>query len=1025
MITGAPTAVTATPAPADRAAAAAAFGAIQSVPAPFTGTGAPGSPAESATGWVALAASRRLSNPLPAAAVAETVTSGQLWGPTASSTAVNPIIRFLFNQTPIVSGIQTGQGPAGVVTGVISVTDPDSDTFSFTVDGDPRFGSVQIDPTGRYVYTPEFSAVRFGLTDAFTVTVSDAPSGFHIHGLCGLINLLTFGLLGNDGHSATQTVQVTVAPVNTAPTATFAINSPNPDTGVVLGAVVATDADGDPLNYTGAAATARGTLAVAADGSFSYTPTTEARHTAAALSATEADKTDTVIVTVTDGYGGVTPVSISVAIVPANAEPFGAVSVGSPDADTGVVRGAVVATDADGDILSYTGPAGTAKGSVTFGDDGGFAYTPTAAARHAAASLLSTAADQSDAFTVTVSDGHGGSLSLPVAVAISPANADPVGTVSVGDPNLATGLLVGAVLGSDADDDPLTFTGSTMTANGVVLVAPDGSFTYSPTAAARHAAAALTAGSAERTDTFVVTIADGYGGSAAVPVTVTISPANTAPIAVVGVGLPSPSTGVVTGNVVASDADGDPLSFSEEVTTSKGTAVVATDGSFSYAPTAAARHEAARLTATDADKADTFAITVSDGHGGSVAVPVTVTITPANAAPVATPVVGLPDPTTGVVAGAVLGADADGDTLSFSGSQSTAKGAVVVASDGGFAYTPTALARHLAAAPDATVVDTTDTFTVIVVDGYGGTVAVPVAVTVSPAAVGFAFVYGSGAEYWTPAARTALESAAATLSSYVVVDRPVTVTYDVSGTNNAGSGWLATAWVPFSSSGPGYYPSVAQRKIITGTDANGVVADGSISVNFGYPWAFGDTVPNNRFDLQAVALHELVHTLGFMTGFGNDPASIDRNWTTYDSFLAAADGSSPIGGTGGTYVWNSAYSPNLTGGNGGLYFAGLNAVSAYGGPVPIYTPGTWMPGSSLLHVDPAYAPSGTIYLMDPSDGYGPGVRVVTPVELGILSDLGYTIHAFFFVGFGVLRRRRRGLAQSPIRARHCSRSEAR
>ncbi|MCB1265831.1 MAG: hypothetical protein KDB56_14880 [Mycobacterium sp.] len=56
-----------------------------------------------------------------------------------------------------------------------------------------------------------------------------------------------------------------------------------------------------------------------------------------------------------------------------------------------------------------------------------------------------------------------------------------------------------------------------------------------------------------------------------------------------------------------------------------------------------------------------------------------------------------------------------------------------------------------------------------------------------------------------------------------------------------------------------------------------------------------------------------------MTGFGNDPSSTDRNWTTYDSFLAAADGTSPISGT---YVWDATYTPNLTGADGGLYFAG-------------------------------------------------------------------------------------------------------
>ena len=82
-------------------------------------------------------------------------------------------------------------------------------------------------------------------------------------------------------------------------------------------------------------------------------------------------------------------------------------------------------------------------------------------------------------------------------------------------------------------------------------------------------------------------------------------------------------------------------------------------------------------------------------------------------------------------------------------------------------------------------------------------------------------------------------------------------------------------------------------------------------------------------------------------------------------------------------------------------------MAAYGGLVPLYTPDPWTPGSSLTHLDPVFAPPGTVYLMDPSDGYGLGVRVLTPVEQGILSDLGFTVHAFVFIGFGLLRPRRR------------------
>jgi hypothetical protein len=47
-----------------------------------------------------------------------------------------------------------------------------------------------------------------------------------------------------------------------------------------------------------------------------------------------------------------------------------------------------------------------------------FAYTPTAAARQAALSPGATPSDKTDTFTVVVSDGFGGSVSVPIGVVI-------------------------------------------------------------------------------------------------------------------------------------------------------------------------------------------------------------------------------------------------------------------------------------------------------------------------------------------------------------------------------------------------------------------------------------------------------------------------------------------------------------------------------------------------------------------------------------------------------------------------------
>jgi len=416
---------------------------------------------------------------------------------------------------------------------------------------------------------------------------------------------------------------------------------------------------------------------------------------------------------------------------------------------------------------------------------------------------------------------------------------------------------------------------------------------------------------------------------------------------------------------------------------------------------------AASLVATDADRADTFIVTVADGYGGVAEVMVAVTIAPANVAPVATSTSGIPDATTGVVAGTVLGVDADGDALTYSGPSSTAKGSVAIAPDGTFTYTPTALARHNAAFQS----DTADSFSVIVTDGYGGSTVVPVSVVVSPASVEFDFVYGTGSEYWSAAARTALETSATRLSSSIVAGRPVVVTYSVIGQNDPGSNFLASNSTTFTSSAAGYYGTLVQAKILTGVDANGSATDSRITWNFAYPWALGDAVPGNQYDFQSVAMHEMAHSLGILSGISS-PTSNDRNWTTYDSFLSTADGTAVINAD---YTWNTAYSANLTGADGGLYFDGPNAVAAYGGLVPLFTPEPWEPGTSVVHFDPDRAPSGQTYLMSPYYDRGAGVRTLTPVEMGMLTDLGYTVVypsgvsvAFLFIGFGFVRRRQRG-----------------
>lgn len=316
---------------------------------------------------------------------------------------------------------------------------------------------------------------------------------------------------------------------------------------------------------------------------------------------------------------------------PTNTAPTATVTTSAPDGITGVTRVAVTAVDIDSDALTYTASRPT-WGWVSNLGDGNFTYSTNEFIRLLARFIPFI---RSDRFSVTVNDGQGGTTSVKVNTAVVPLNAAPVvRSRSVGAPDTATGTVVGGVSATDPNFDSLSYIGSTtVTDKGTVAVNGGGGFTYTPTAAARHAAAAESATAADKTDTFKVRVVDKYGAAADIPVTVAISPVNARPTATFSVGSPDAVSGIATGTVLGQDADADMLSYSGSTTTLKGTFVVHADGSFTYIPTVSARYNAWRPNATASDLIDAVAVTVNDGHGGTVEVPVRVAISPSAETP--------------------------------------------------------------------------------------------------------------------------------------------------------------------------------------------------------------------------------------------------------------------------------------------------------------------------------------------------------------------------------------------------------
>jgi hypothetical protein len=339
-----------------------------------------------------------------------------------------------------------------------------------------------------------------------------------------------------------------------------------------------------------------------------------------------------------------------------------------------------------------------------------------------------------------------------------------------------------------------------------------------------------------------------------------------------------------------------------------------------------------------------------------------------------------------LITGHVDAVDPEGDPIVYALAKGPSSGSLQLNADGSFTYTP------------GTTFDGVDSFVVSAQDvGFHLNLADPLrgpgtaaSALLNEGAITFHFDFGTGAEYWTPDRQAALVNAATMIVKYFQVNQPVTLSYSVTGTYTPNVGSLASAGSDLISDLPGFWPTVVQNKVITGVDANGPTDDGYISWNWGYSWSLGDTVAAGTYDFESTVMHELLHSFGFLSYAGAPGTnSTPTGWTTYDSFLSTSNGTRVILPN---YTWSAAFVANMTGAAGGLYFGGQNASAAYNGqPVPLFTPNPWEQGSSVSHLDDDTFTGADQKLMNAQSPTGLGVRVFSPIELGILKDLGYTV----------------------------------
>ncbi len=185
---------------------------------------------------------------------------------------------------------------------------------------------------------------------------------------------------------------------------------------------------------------------------------------------------------------------------------------------------------------------------------------------------------------------------------------------------------------------------------------------------------------------------------------------NSAPETAAAAALTTDEDTAISGQVTATDIDGDTLGYAVAQGPVNGTlALNASTGAYTYTPGA------------NFHGSDTFQVVVADPSGATAVQTVTVGVTPVNDAPVTDASSAITTDEDTAISGQVVASDIEGDTLGYAVAQGPANGAVTLnASTGAYTYTPGANFNG------------SDTFQVVVADPSGATAVQTVTVGVTP-----------------------------------------------------------------------------------------------------------------------------------------------------------------------------------------------------------------------------------------------------------------------------------------------------
>ncbi|MDQ7250101.1 beta strand repeat-containing protein [Dongia sedimenti] len=566
---------------------------------------------------------------------------------TIDISGVNDAPRVTFGTTAVFFGEDDAAAQRLLSFGII---DPDDSAFTIT-----QVGTL---PTG-IAYNPA------------TQVLTGDPAGHYDSLKAGESAKFTLSFEVSDGEaSTTRNIALFIEGRNDAPVAVadaIELDAGGTTATLVGGAtsVLANDSDveGDSLTATVVSGPLHGTLTLNADGTFSYTHDGSANLTDS-FTYTAHDGTtngNTATVNITAKPVNLAPVAVGDSIVLAEGGTATVLSTGA----TSVLAND---TDKEGNALSAVLVTGPANGTLTLNADGTFNYT------HNGGETLT------DSFTYKAHDGNSSGNTVTVNITVNPVNDLPVATDDAyltTENRALTVPLASGILSNDTDAEGSALSAVLVTgpAHGTLTLAGDGTFTYTPST------------NFNGTDSFTYRANDGTANGNAATVIITVDGKNDAPIALPDtIRLNEGGTATLAGgaaSLLANDFDfeGDPLSAVLVSNPAHGTLTLNADGTFIYT------HDGSETLD------DIFTYKANDGTVDGVATVVVITVNPVNDLPVATDDAYLTTENRALTVPLTSGiltndTDAEGGPLSAVLVNGPAHGALTLAADGTFTYTP-------------------------------------------------------------------------------------------------------------------------------------------------------------------------------------------------------------------------------------------------------------------------------------------------------------------------------------------------